>query len=298
MKVNSLGLTVVVLALCSTAFAASVVTTSTIDGGGLRTTSASYTMDGSVGSIGGISSAASDTAKHGYIGQLYDVVSVSVTGTPASVNETSTSQLSGTATMDDATVAALTGLDISWNTPAFPISSINGSGLATMSVVCQNTSGSFGGSYLGVLGSGSLLVQDSLPDNYGAYAGDTLPDSWQVQYFGLPPNPNAATNADVTGTGQNNLFKYVAGLDPTNPASVFVLQIANVNGQPNQENLIFNPLATGRTYTTQFTTNLVGTAYATLTGIGGPTTNGNEVTVTDLSAVETQKFYRVHISLP
>jgi hypothetical protein len=79
---------------------------------------------------------------------------------------------------------------------------------------------------------------------------------------------------------------------------VFVLKIASVPGLPSQKNLIFNPLATGRTYTTQFATNLVGTAYATLTGIGGPTTNGNQVTVTDLNATQASKFYRIDISLP
>ena len=35
-----------------------------------------------------------------------------------------------------------------------------------------------------------------------------------------------------------------------------------------------------------------------LTGAGGPTINGNRVTVTDLNAVEKQKFYRIRISLP
>ena len=76
----------------------------------------------------------------------------------------------------------------------------------------------------------------------GPYAGGGIPDSWLVQYFGLPPNPNAAPTADFTGTGQNNLFKYVAGLDPTNPASVFVLKVANVAGQPTQKLL---PLVRG-----------------------------------------------------
>jgi hypothetical protein len=131
--------------------------------------------------------------------------------------------------------------------------------------------------------------------------GDGIPDWWRAQYFGgggTNTNSVSCATCDADATGQKNLFKYVAGLDPTNPASVFVLKIANVTGQPTQKNLIFNPLATGRTYTTQFTTNLVGTTYATLPGIGGPTTNGTEVTVTDLNAVEKQKFYRIRISLP
>jgi PKD repeat protein len=140
----------------------------------------------------------------------------------------------------------------------------------------------------------NLVVSDSV--------GDGIPDSWRAQYF--PTVPSDTTNAqscaacDADGTGQNNLFKYAAGLDPTNPASVFVLSIVGINGLPAQKNLIFNPLAASRTYTTQFTTNLVGTVYATLTGIGGPTTNGDQVTVTDPDATQTNKFYRIHITYP
>ena len=54
----------------------------------------------------------------------------------------------------------------------------------------------------------------------------------------------------------------------------------------------------GGTYTPQFRTNPVGGAYASLTGFSGPFTNVNQVTVTDLSATQTQKFYRIDISLP
>lgn len=124
-----------------------------------------------------------------------------------------------------------------------------------------------------------------------------MPDSWQNQYFGLN-NPNAAPDKDVTGTGQNNQFKYVAGLDPTNSASVFVLKIASVLGQPNQKNLIFHPLAPGRTYTPEYRTDLVTGAYANLTGYNGPTTNSTEVSLTDLSATEASKFYRIRITYP
>jgi hypothetical protein len=122
--------------------------------------------------------------------------------------------------------------------------------------------------------------------------------AWQTIYFGTTNNPEAAAAFDADGTGQNNQFKYVAGLDPTNPASVFALRIANVSGVSTQKYLIYSPVATGRTYTVQFSTNLVGGAYTNLTGFSGPLNSGTQATVTDLGATQPTKFYRVNISLP
>jgi predicted outer membrane repeat protein len=139
---------------------------------------------------------------------------------------------------------------------------------------------------------GAFEVQGS-----GGYDTDAdgLPDFWELAWFG---NLSQSGADDFDGTGQNNLFKYVAGLDPTDPASVFKLRIEKVAGQPSQKNLSFKPWASGRTYTPQFTTNLATTAFAPLTGCGGPTTNGTEVIVTDLNATGQQKFYRIQIALP
>ncbi len=57
--------------------------------------------------------------------------------------------------------------------------------------------------------------------------GDGIPDWWRQQYFGgsgaTTNVPGSCATCDADGTGQNNLFKYLAGLDPTNPASVFCL---------------------------------------------------------------------------
>ena len=271
--------------------------TSTIDGGGQRTSSASYINDGSICGIAGIVTDGTDTAKQGYIGQLTEVSRVAVTGTPAQVSECATTQLSGTATLDDDSVTALAGNEIAWAVPSWPIQNINAAGLATTAAVYANTPGTVYGWYLGVLGSGTLLVLDTIPDNYGTYANDGIPDNWQVQYFGVG-NPNAAPGIDADGTGQNNLFKYIAGLDPTNPASIFTLRIQNVVGQPGQKNLVFNPRWNDRTYTPLYRTNLVATAsWTNLTAI---TTSDNSTTrtVTDLTATNAAKFYRINISYP
>ena len=121
---------------------------------------------------------------------------------------------------------------------------------------------------------------------------------WQMQYFTCTNCPQADPAFDADGTGQNNLFKYVAGLDPTNPASVFVLTIANVTNQSTQMNLLFNPVVGGRTYTPQFTTDLVSGVWTQLTGYAGPVIIGNQGTITDMNAVPSNEFYRIDINLP
>jgi len=299
MKINNLKLTLFVTsALCSTAFAANV-STSTIDGGGLRTSSANYTMDNSVGGIGGISSAAADTAKNGYIGQLTEVVSVVVTAQPNSVGVASTSQLSGTATLDDNTVASLSGSDVAWSSPnePYPVASINGTGVLSPADVYAPTPAVVDGYYLGSTNNTSLEV--FAPDSIG----DGIADWWRQQYFGdaTPTNDSDCATCDFDGTGQNNFFKFVAGLNPTNPSSVFVLKITPVTGQPGHKMLTYSPIAvgSGQVYTVQFRTNLTGgAAYVALASVSGPTTNGTQATVIDTQATQTQKFYRVDISLP
>jgi PKD repeat protein len=124
--------------------------------------------------------------------------------------------------------------------------------------------------------------------------------AWQLQYFNCTNCVLAQLNVDADGTGQNNLFKYIAGLDPTNPASMFVLNVASGTNQSQAMNLNFNPLAIGRTYTPQFSTDLVSGVWMPLTTYMGPVTNigGTQVTITDTNPIPPQEFYRIDISLP
>jgi PKD repeat protein len=138
----------------------------------------------------------------------------------------------------------------------------------------------------------STLVSNSLVTVISAF------QAWQLQYFGCTNCSQAQAGFDADGTGQNNQFKYVAGLDPTNPASVFLLSIKSVANQPSSQSLIFTPLASGRTYTPQFSTNLVSGVWFLLSTYTGPATNGNQITVTDTNALPPREFYRIDISLP
>jgi hypothetical protein len=118
---------------------------------------------------------------------------------------------------------------------------------------------------------------------------------WQLQYFGSTTNAAAVPAADADGTGQNNLFKYVAGLNPTNPASVFVLR---VNVVSNLLSVSFGPAMSNRLYTLQRSTNLLSGGWEPLAAIAGSPTNGNRVTLVDTIPTPSTRFYRVNISIP
>lgn len=98
-----------------------------------------------------------------------------------------------------------------------------------------------------------LISADSNLDS----VGDGIPDWWRQLYFGgngTTTNNRSCALCDADGTGQNNLFKYLAGLDPTNHASVF--RITSISRQGNDMLIIWqagagrtNVLQTGSTVT-------------------------------------------------
>ena len=267
----------------------------TTDGGGLRTASTNYAMDGSIGGIGGISSNAvpRETVKQGYIGQLAEVASLTVTASPSVTNEDATSQLGGLAGLDDATLLVLDGSNIIWSLSGFPIGSINPAGIATSLCVYSNTPGTVTGSYLGVTGSCVLLVLDSNPDNYGIYAGDGIPDWWQVRYFGTnnPQGLACATNC----TGQNNLYTYTADLDPTNPASTFA--IVAISNQPPDRLVCFGTTSTGRVYRLLCATNIVSGVWTNVPGANWTSGLAGQMSLCDTNTTAVQ-FYRVNVQAP
>lgn len=275
------------------------ITVSTNDAGGKRTSSADYTNDGSTGGIVGVSTEASsaETAKHGYIGQLYEVTGLQVTGASSTVNEGSTLQLAARQSLDDASLLAVPATSIIWSVQSGPIADINSSGLVTAAIVYQNTPAVVSGSYAGLTGALGLSVINVNIDDFGTYAGDGIDDAWQVQYFGLN-NPLAGPLADPDGDGQNNLFEYTAGVVPTDNNSRFLISIANIAGQPAQKNLMFSPRFNDRTYTVQTSLTLGSSA------VWGPLTtftssdNGLVRTVTDTDATGRLEFYRVAITKP
>ncbi len=161
----------------------------TADGGGGKTISASYSNDGSIGGVGGTGTVTSpvEIAKHGYIGQLYDVTGVVLSASPATVNETGTRQLKASAALDDGTFLALAAGQFSWSIVSGPINSINASGLATAGNVYQDTGATVRGDYQQRFGTFGLTVLNVGIDDFGSYASDGIDDVWSLTHTLFQP---------------------------------------------------------------------------------------------------------------
>ncbi len=203
------------------------ITTETINGGGARTASANYTNDGSIGGITGISTVAApaETAKHGYIGQLYDVTGLVVVPAASSAYENATLQLIARQVLDDASLLAVSANSVAWGVVSGPITGISSSGLATAGTVVQDTSATVQGSYQGFTGSTTFTVLLSL-----------TPTTWRQVWYNTAVNSgNAAGTADPYRTGVKNLVVF-AHLGPNqNPASAQSSQLPQPQfSQPQQ----------------------------------------------------------------
>jgi len=269
----------------------------TTDGGGRRATTAAYSNDGSIGGIGGLSTAAApaQTAKHGYPAQLIDVTNIVLSANPTNLNEGSTRQIAARLGYDDGTVSPLGGASVAWSVVNGPLSGVNASGVASATNVYQDTPATVRGSSGGRSNTLGLLVINTGIDDFASYAGDGVDDAWQVQYFGLN-NPNALGGLDPDGDGQTNRFEYIAGTIPTDANSKFRLSISNVVGVANQRAIQFSPRFVTRTYTPQYRPLVHTGAFLSLTGIVSDV--GDVRTVTDTNAGSAAKFYRVGITYP
>ena len=137
-----------------------------------------------------------------------------------------------------------------------------------------------------------LTVLNTNNDNLPGYDNDGIDDKWQKDYFGLPPNPNAAPSADPDGDGQANLLEFRTGYVPTDPNSRFITRGLDVSGGNFQ--LELSRVQPGTRYVFQRTTDFViWTDMLTL----DPATVSAPFTQ-PLPTVGTKGFYRVEITKP
>lgn len=131
---------------------------------GGRAAGSVYTQDSTLGAIGGTSDGMGTLSKAGYIGQLYEVVSLEITAAPATVDERSTRQLASTAVLDDSTLLANLAASTTWSVLSGPITGISSGGLASAGTVSENTPASVQGSWSGFSDTLNLTVLDIFDD--------------------------------------------------------------------------------------------------------------------------------------
>jgi Tol biopolymer transport system component len=121
--------------------------------------------------------------------------------------------------------------------------------------------------------------------------GDGIPDLWMMHYFGHPTGQAADLSLaqdDADGDGMSNLEEFLAGTDPTNPASSLLVQIQVQVAAPN--NVILNwPAVPGKNYQVQFKNNLNDSVWTEIPGAFVFGTEGSFTVPIDQS----RRFYRV-----
>lgn len=242
-----------------------------LSAGGGRASSQHYDSQGSFGSIGGVSSAnvpapGGTVARQGYIAQLYEVVGLTVAATGASVNEGAPTQLRAWERLHDETLIAIPAESVAWSLITGPVVSIQSSGQVTTRAVFSDTTTTIQGALRGFTAQAVFNVTNNDPDNFGSYAGDSLPDDWQVQHFGQN-NPSAKPGLDADKDGYLNSSEYLAGTLPGDPSSYFRLKM--IRPQVQAPALLEWTSLNGRTYEVQSSRNLLDSAWETLATLPG-----------------------------
>ena len=279
-----------VVAACGATALAGTSFVGSFSGGG-HAGSSGCSMDSSIGVIGGSATTGSVSLVTG--GPLpATATNLVVAAVPPVIPECSTGQLSGVAALDDGTVNVLSG-DIGWGTVTYPFGSVSADGVLTATNVYATTSGVVTAFYLGACTNLRVTVLDTNLDNYGIYAGDNLPDGWQVRYFGVN---NLLGLAGATNcSGQNNLYTYTADLDPTNPVSIF--EVVALSNQPPNRVICFRTTSTGRVYRLLYATNLVSGTWTNLLGQTPTPGLAGQTSLSDTNAAAV-RFYRVGVQVP
>jgi hypothetical protein len=120
-----------------------------------------------------------------------------------------------------------------------------------------------------------------------------LPDWWELEYFGHLTG--SATNADADHDGLNNLAEYLAGTNPTNPASNLGVKMLSVT-KSNTVTVSWASVA-GKSYWVERATNFPGSFHTVLQTNIAATPPTNTLNDTAILPGKT-RFYRVGVETP
>jgi VCBS repeat-containing protein len=135
--------------------------------------------------------------------------------------------------------------------------------------------------------------QANVAVNGPATAARICSTEWLVYYFGSVTDPRAADMADPDSDGIPNWMEFLTGTDPTDPNSKLEFSSSQrqvVNGRP-QMTVQFQT-APGRAYELQWSPNLVGGPWTTLTTVTG---TGFAASCLDTNAAGPARYYRLHL---
>jgi hypothetical protein len=123
---------------------------------------------------------------------------------------------------------------------------------------------------------------------------DGIPDWWMNQYFGHPTGQaadNSRASDDADGDGMTNLQEFLAGTSPIDPGSVLRINSA----VPQGSDMVFTlATATNRQYALEWTTDLIGGIWTSLTNVISGDGTVQQVTHVD-GAELPQRFYRIRL---
>jgi len=126
--------------------------------------------------------------------------------------------------------------------------------------------------------------------------GDGISDAWRLKYFGSATTTNATSCAagDPDTDGTSNYNEYVADTNPTNALSYF--RIESITSEPSPT-VSFTSSAS-RVYHLYYRTNLSSGSWTNVPTQTDVTGNGGTATLTDPSATDTERFYRLGVRVP
>ena len=268
--------------------------------GALQTVSAraNYTIDGALDVAGGgIATSANYVVKPGYIGQLYDVTTLSLNvSSILTIAEEGTRDLGDlvvSAVLDDETTIRLRSHEVLWSPVFGPLTGIDELGVATAGAVFEDMPALAQGSFLGGSRDLDLLVLDLAPDNFEAYAGDGLDDDWQVGFFGLPPNVDAGPGKNPDKDPHDNRFEFLTGYDPTDGSDFFRFRV--VDRGASRVTLQLSKVIPGTRYRFERSRDLEATGFwGEFLDIASPVELLDHQEM-DSSATDTIQYYRVGV---